>query len=177
MPIIWLISLIVVCPIHNYPLVKNCCECGSSLRISVKPFKIGYCPKCQTWLGYSGSSQSNLSQSQNLPYFFNYYPLTQQYVIENVSDLIATNYPLNYYLSPNIIANNFKFFLAGSGGSVRKKMSDFSRRQFARESYLNFETLNSCITKRSIPTLITLLRITYRFKLSVIDFRRCIIKR
>ena len=150
--------------------MKNCCECGSSLRISAKPFKIGYCLRCQTWLGYSGSSQSNLSQSQNLPYFSNYYPLTQQYIIENVSDLIAINYTLKYYLSPNRIANNFEFFLAGSGGSVREKMSDFSRRQFAKESYLNFETLNNYIDKGFIPTLTTLLRITYRFKLSVIDF-------
>lgn len=170
LPIIWLIGLVKVCPVHNYPLVQNCCQCGSSLRISVKPFNIGYCPKCQAWLGDSDLFSAQISQSQHLSSIYEYYPLTQSYIIENVRDLITLNSLSKFYLFRGRVAHNFRFFLAENGVSFVGKVPDFVLKQFARESFLNFTTLNNCIHHGYIPRLITLLRITYRLKLSVRDF-------
>lgn len=50
-PLIWNFSDIEFCKIHNYPLQRNCPNCGHEISLLAAKSIPGFCSKCGCWLG------------------------------------------------------------------------------------------------------------------------------
>ncbi len=54
-PLAWRLQCVKVCLVHACPLVETCPSCGSPFTTLSNWAVVGYCPKCQGWLGSSTS--------------------------------------------------------------------------------------------------------------------------
>jgi AraC-like DNA-binding protein len=52
-PLAWRLLCVEVCTVHQRPLVEKCPTCGSQFMTLLHWAAVGYCPKCQGWLGDS----------------------------------------------------------------------------------------------------------------------------
>jgi AraC-like DNA-binding protein len=50
-PLAWRLQCVGVCTVHQCSLVERCPTCGSQLTTLSNWAVVGYCPKCQSWLG------------------------------------------------------------------------------------------------------------------------------
>lgn len=50
-PLLWSLSVITVCPIHQQPLSDTCPFCKRLLQVLSHRSRPGYCSKCKHWLG------------------------------------------------------------------------------------------------------------------------------
>ncbi len=167
-PIIWLINLVSVCPIHNYPLRQNCFECGFLLKNQFTVSKIGYCPHCGGWLGYTHKGEKTENKDD-----LSLYPLTQQYIIKNLSDLIALNSSVEYDVSRERIG----YLLSSSAFLLRYKRFYGSLKINTNSFKDLLKIVNTDLDELSKPYLFehiysfkVLLKKTYSYKISLRDF-------
>lgn len=50
-PLLWRLQCVEVCTVHECPLVEKCPGCGRQFTTLSNWATVGYCPKCQGWLG------------------------------------------------------------------------------------------------------------------------------
>lgn len=50
-PLVWRLQCVEICTVHQHPLVEKCPGCGSRFTTLSNWAVVGYCPKCQSWLG------------------------------------------------------------------------------------------------------------------------------
>ena len=60
-PLLWRLHCVEVCPVHYHQLVENCPTCGCQFTTLSNRAVIGYCPKCQHWLGNPSSAGKSIS--------------------------------------------------------------------------------------------------------------------
>jgi hypothetical protein len=68
-PLSWRLHRVDTCLIHQCKLVHRCPACNAQFVTLTNKSSVGYCPKCQTWLGcdaYSGEPISSTSESNQL---------------------------------------------------------------------------------------------------------------
>ena len=62
-PLLWSFESITVCPRHFQPLANKCPHCDLSVPWLTGKSQVGFCPKCDRWLGSFLSNQYSTSES------------------------------------------------------------------------------------------------------------------
>jgi TniQ protein len=63
-PLLWHLMAVNVCPRHGIPLRMTCHECGKSFPPLTAHSRVGFCPRCGSWLGSSRSSFEAITPHQ-----------------------------------------------------------------------------------------------------------------
>lgn len=81
-PLIWSISTVKICLIHQYPLMNYCPNCGQNVYHLAWNTKSGFCCRCHYWLGTACSTfESQLYNKQDIEW--------HNFVAQQVGELIA----------------------------------------------------------------------------------------
>jgi AraC-like DNA-binding protein len=59
-PLAWRLQCVEVCPVHQRRLADTCPHCGRRFTTLSNRAVVGFCPKCQHWLGDPASAGENL---------------------------------------------------------------------------------------------------------------------
>jgi len=62
-PLLWSFETVTVCPQHFQPLANKCPHCDLSVPWLTGKSQVGFCPKCDRWLGNFLSNQYSTSES------------------------------------------------------------------------------------------------------------------
>ena len=62
-PLLWTFESVTICPQHFQTLVNKCPHCDRSIPWLTGKSQVGYCSKCDRWLGSLSHRQSNTSES------------------------------------------------------------------------------------------------------------------
>lgn len=65
-PLLWHLMAVQVCPKHGTPLSMACPECLSSFHPLTAHSRLGFCPRCGSWLGSSRSNSEAIVPHQTV---------------------------------------------------------------------------------------------------------------
>lgn len=154
--LIWSIKEIILCPYHKQYLRTQCQYCLYKPPIFLRYGNIGYCPKCNKFLGTSESLPDNKS------IVVDEYQIQQQLLIaENIGELIAAAPKLNSQLDSNIFNSNMSRYFEHTTGSNKKRA--VLHLQLPRTTTLNL------INHKKVPKITTLLKISQKLKVTLLS--------
>lgn len=148
-PLIWYISDIKKCEVHEVVLHDKCSNCKRNLPFLHKDLMVGYCQYCGSWLG------------DNL--VFNKKNLTEEdkFIYKNYKELLANSSKQSIYPARVFISN----FL----NRLMKKLDIKSVAKLANILELNPATVNSWVKGRRQPSSESLLRIACKMGLTIYE--------
>ncbi|MBD2513843.1 TniQ family protein [Nostoc sp. FACHB-973] len=157
-PLIWALYVVQICPRHNCPLHTQCPYCYKELPLLSGNYRLGYCSRCQSWLGLSPEAET-FKNSQ----FLSEEELELQLrVLDNVGELLS--------ISPEILlcplSNNIKNVISVYINQLTK--GDLS--EFAQLLGLSPHSLNKWYRGKAIPGLNKLLEICFYLQTPLVDF-------
>lgn len=153
-PLIWCVSAVKICPIHQYPLMNYCPHCGQHVYLLACHTKNGFCLRCRSWLGISCSTiESHLFYRQDLEW--------QNFIAQQVGLLIAQ--------SPYLIEPPKREYVALAIDKCIEVATIGNAKAFASEMYLSSTVPRDWRVGNSLPQLDKLLRVCYRLSISLID--------
>ncbi|MEH1867798.1 MAG: TniQ family protein [Nostoc sp.] len=160
-PLIWTLDVIKVCLRHHQRLQTQCPHCYKQLLALEEKTRLGYCSKCQGWLGVVSRIDSDIQcLSEN--------ELSWQiWVAENIGKIIATAPQLESFPSREVIG---KIIYEYVNQATKGNYTDFAR--FIGNPRTN---VGEWCSGRKIPTLITTLQICESLDIPSLDFFRGII--
>ncbi|UKO99999.1 TniQ family protein [Nostoc sp. UHCC 0870] len=160
-PLIWTLDVIKVCPRHHQRLQTQCPHCHKQLLALEEKTRLGYCSKCQGWLGVVSRIDSDIQcLSEN--------ELSWQiWVAENIGKIIATAPHLESFPSREVIG---KIIYEYVNQATKGNYADFA--SFIGKSRTN---VSEWCSGRKIPKLITTLQICEFLGIPLLDFFRGII--
>lgn len=65
-PLLWHLMAVNMCPVHGIPLRMACHECGKSFPPLTAHSRVGFCPRCGSWLGSSQPSAEATTSHQTI---------------------------------------------------------------------------------------------------------------
>ncbi|MFD2655508.1 TniQ family protein [Gracilibacillus thailandensis] len=148
-PLIWYISDIKKCEVHEVVLHDKCSNCKRNLPFLHKKLMVGYCQYCGSWLG------------DNL--VFNKKNLTEEdtFIYQNYKELLANSSKQSIYPTRVFISN----FL----NRLMKKLDIRSVAKLANILELNPGTVNSWVKGRRQPSSESLLKIARKIGLTIYE--------
>ncbi len=155
-PLLWSLTVLKICPIHKILLQNRCDYCDQEFPPLASNFRVGFCSKCNRWLGKSSQSKDtkiDLSKEQ-LEW--------QNYVIVNVEKIIFTSFNLHKSFSRDAISKSLNIYI--------DQITRGNIAAFAKITGNPKNTVWMWSKGKSIPQLDVLLRICYFLDLSIIDF-------
>lgn len=63
-PLLWALQVNIICPVHRQPLQVQCPACQTTVPFLTSQSAVGYCPRCQGWLGSSTPTPSGATLSK-----------------------------------------------------------------------------------------------------------------
>jgi hypothetical protein len=153
-PLIWCVSAVKICPIHKYPLMNYCPNCGQHVYLLAWNTKNGFCCRCHSWLGISCSTiESHILNSQDIEW--------QNFVTQQVGLLIAN--------APYLIETPKREFVALSISKCIQVATKGNSKAFAQEMFLSSTVPRDWRVGNALPQLDKLLRVCYRLSISLTD--------
>lgn len=153
-PLIWCVSAVKICPIHQYPLMNYCPNCGQNVYLLAWNTKSGFCCRCHYWLGISCSTQeSQFDHSQDIEW--------QNFVAQQVGELIAQ--------AAYLIESPSRESVASAINQCIEVATIGNAKAFAEEMYLSLSVPRDWRVGKALPQLNLLLRVCYRLSISLID--------
>lgn len=149
-PLIWCISDIKKCDLHNTDLQEECPKCQRKLPLMHSNLKVGHCQYCHTWLGEGASSRNCEPITRDEKFIMDNY----KQLIEKAPELISL--PIRYNIS-NVLLK----IKEGLGFSSISKMSKFLE--------VNNPTLCTWINNQSLPTPKSLLGIAVKVQCTLFE--------
>jgi transcriptional regulator with XRE-family HTH domain len=64
-PLLWSLRIVTVCPMHRIPLERRCPHCQVTVPTLTACGRIGFCPKCDVWLGRSSQPSTDPSSPED----------------------------------------------------------------------------------------------------------------
>ncbi len=149
-PLIWYFKQVNLCKIHECRLKTECPQCSKPVLVLTRTSRNGYCSNCGSWLGNDIKKTSDIINFQE--------NLWENYVVNNIGNLLKTSEAVDSYSSDNIILF-IKTILEKIGG-----ISAFSR-------YFNIpkSTASTWISGEHRPSLYSLLKICYKLDIDIMD--------
>lgn len=130
-PLIWSISDIKICDIHQITLKEYCPSCGEKLAYIHSNLVVGYCQHCFQWLGESGSYDNKISLKG------------QNFILENYKELLEVAPAL--YSFPN------RDYIGDFLNKLREQLEFDSIRQFSIFLGVNYSGLYYWLNKERSP--------------------------
>lgn len=153
-PLIWCISALKICPIHKYPLMNYCPNCGHNIYLLAWNTKNGFCCRCRSWLGISCSTiESHLLRCQDLEW--------QNFIAQQLGLLIAQ--------APYLIEPPLREYVALAIDKCIEVVTLGNAKAFAEQMYLSSTVPRDWRVGNALPQLDKLLRVCYRLSISLID--------
>ena len=151
-PLLWSLKAVAICPHHHQPLLDQCPHCYHKSAPLAWRSQPGYCSKCSGWLGAANSPQQ--MDSGGLQW--------QLWVVNNIGELLAFTPQLLHPLSASTIEKTISVYI--------DRVTQGNSTAFARLIEVSPSTAWQWYVGKSIPSLDTLLRLCYRFEISLTDF-------
>ncbi|WP_088892412.1 TniQ family protein [Leptolyngbya ohadii] len=155
-PLLWTLKIVKICPIHQQLLFNLCPHCGQTNYLLSWRSRVGYCSKCQKWLGASRSG--SLYEYNSVP------EVEMQRLVWSanaVGELIASAPSL-----PTLIAREN---VARGLGNCVEFFADGNIAEFARLVQAPKNTVWLWCKGKNLPQLDTLVALCFRLKISVLD--------
>lgn len=157
-PLIWALNVVEICPHHHCRLHTQCPYCYKQLPLLSGNYRLGYCSRCQSWLGLSPEPETfknnQFISEEQLQY--------QLKVLDNVGELLA--------IVPNILfsppSDNIKKVISAYINQLTK--GDLS--EFAQLLGLSPHSLQKWYLGNTIPGLNKLLQICFYLQIPLVDF-------
>jgi TniQ len=153
-PLIWSISVVKICQIHDSPLMNYCSNCGKNIYFLAWNTRNGFCCRCRHWLGTACSIlESQFSNTQDKQW--------HNFVAQQVGELIAqTPYLIEPPLPESVAIAIDKCIHVVTNGNAKA---------FAEQMYLSQTVPRDWCVGKALPQLNKLLRVCYRLSISLID--------
>jgi TniQ len=153
-PLIWCLSSVKICPVHKYPLMNYCPNCGQHVYLLAWNTKNGFCCRCYSWLGTSCSTiESHSLNNQDMGW--------QNFIAQQVGLLIAN--------APYLIETPKREFVALAIDKCIEVITKGNSKAFAKEMFLSSTVPGDWRVGNALPQLDKLLRVCYRLSISLID--------
>ena len=153
-PLIWSISTVKICPIHQYPLMNYCPNCGKNVYFLAWNTKNGFCCRCRHWLGTACSTLELQSYNiQDLEW--------HNFVAQQVGELISQ--------APYLIEPPNRELVAQAINKCINIVTKGNAKAFAEQMYLSRTVPRDWRLGNALPQLSKLLRVCYRLSISLID--------
>lgn len=137
--LIWQIKDIEICKEHQVKLVQNCPFCNSQIPILYFRSRVGYCSKCNAWLGSIDISEKDINM-------LNYHNC----INENISELFVNSRGIDY--NSDLFSKNLKKIM---------ELNNLTLPELARISNLPKVTISSWLYTRSLPSFSKVLPLSY----------------
>ncbi|MBM7605936.1 AraC-like DNA-binding protein [Metabacillus crassostreae] len=147
--LIWNITDYQICTEHSCKIVQECRECKRDQTCLTTLSTSGYCDYCKSWLGYK---ESNINVSD---FKENVYKSNQ---IEQI---------FNYYEGKEIDLEKFINSLRIIGNRLTREMKEAN-------FDVQFSNFQKYYLKKIIPTISSLLSVSYNLGISLIDILECV---
>ncbi len=155
--LLWSFDAVEVCLEHNCILVCSCPSCNTVQYPLTS--NIGFCYKCNSWLGSS--------EFTNFETLSNEYFTWQKWIIDNISELLLlTKYDRTFI---NGKWENYSINIKKYINRVLDKYH-LTRKEFSLLSNICLSTLNSWEKGKQRASLISLLKICYLTRTSLLQF-------
>ncbi|AKG20682.1 TniQ family protein [Calothrix sp. 336/3] len=153
-PLIWCVSAVKICPIHKYPLMNYCPNCGQHIYLLAWNTKNGFCCRCHYWLGSSCSTIElyNVNR-QDIEW--------HSFIAQQVGLLIAN--------TPYLIEIPKREFVAIAIDKCIEVLTKGNAKAFAQEMFLSSTVPRDWRVGNALPQLDKLLRVCYRLSIPLID--------
>jgi len=155
-PLLWALDAVTVCPIHNVPLTSSCPTCKAQLYHSIKRSQLGFCARCNVWLGNlpeTSSPRGVLKSTEDLKW--------QVWKARSAGELLARAPNLRTPIRTNV-AKSLRYCIDKySWGRKGRLTSQFN---------VTEARLHSWISGNAIPFLEAILQLTYRMDVSLLSF-------
>lgn len=151
-PLLWSLSAVTVCPIHQRALQTHCPYCLKQLPILANRSQPGFCSRCDAWLGITDNNFHTEGKSSEREIWF----------ANEVGHLIAVAPQLEQPISRDNLASSFATCAeALSGGKLLA---------LERTLGLSRTALRAWRDGQSLPQLGHLLSLCFTLGVSVLDF-------
>jgi len=139
-PLLWAIKLVNVCPIHHNFLQSICPHCQASTAILSSRARVGYCAKCQQWLGHSVALESSEVTKQTRKKF-----QEQSWAADAVGELLAMAPRIQSPLTREDISKVISRYL--------EEVPKGNLLRFSKETQISISTLWKWRQREAIPSL------------------------
>ena len=151
-PLLWNFQVTEICEKHGTRLASVCPNCNSKIPYLHRKGCIGFCPKCNAWLGDSPKDNNNDKSGVDIKY--------QSWVNSNIGELLRLAPTLNCFPKRENLTNNINYLIYSTCNGIVDfgKFTGFSK-----------ATVSDWSSGKSIPTLNKLLFIGYKFGVMLKD--------
>lgn len=154
-PLLWSISAITACPLHQQALLHKCPNCGQSVYSLAWNSRTGFCCRCHHWLGV-GCSVNDAQTMTTDDWEW------QNFVVHQVGEILA--------YAPYLIQPPQKEKLASAIDLCINSATGGKNTAFADLMCLSSSVPRDWRTGHALPQLNLLLRVCYRFSIPLLDF-------
>ncbi|MDJ0636873.1 MAG: TniQ family protein [Xenococcaceae cyanobacterium MO_188.B29] len=152
-PLLWTLESVKVCSEHLQPLKNICPHCDRSLPWLTGRSKVGYCSKCNRWLGSFLQNHHNQNESELSEYIW---------IAQSLGELISSIPLISSSVQSANISQAFNLIIdATCEGNIAA---------FAKIFGLPKNTVWMWCKGKSIPELRMILTVCYRLEISLLDF-------
>lgn len=154
-PLIWTVAILQICPRHRISFVDQCPRCSRQFPNLTRRLRLGYCPNCDHWLGRESNSSSSGSSLMNTQLEW------QEFICDNISELLSFTQNESYIPSKNHIANWLQTFADGiTDGKLQRLSALLGKSNLTVQEWRH---------GRVRPMLFELLRICYCMDIRLVD--------
>jgi transcriptional regulator with XRE-family HTH domain len=155
-PLLWALAAISICPTHKQPLVSSCHHCGKCLPIFAATSKPGHCNQCKRWLGTtSRTGILNTSKISNNDFRW------QLWKSNSISEILA---------AAHLITPPTRNAVAESLETCIRTIAWGQVSGFASQIGIKRSVVKNWLNGLQLPTLETVLRICFKYKISTRQF-------
>jgi transcriptional regulator with XRE-family HTH domain len=151
-PLLWSLKAVTICPHHHQPLHEECPHCHHKSVPLAWRSQPGYCSKCSGWLG--AASSANEMDSGELKW--------QLWVVNQIGALLSFTPQLLHPLPTSTIQKIISVYI--------DQVTEGNLAAFARLIEMPKSTVHQWHRGKAVPSLDTLLKLCYRFGISLTDF-------
>jgi DNA-binding XRE family transcriptional regulator len=151
-PLLWSFETVTVCPQHFQPLANKCPHCDRSVPWLTGKSQIGFCPKCDRWLGSFSPSQHKSSESDLAKSIW---------ISQNLGELLSLIPLKSYSIQSENISKAFNLIVDDT--------CDGNIAAFAKIIGLPKNTVWMWCKGKSVPELRAILTVCYCFDISLLN--------
>jgi hypothetical protein len=153
--LLWALKMVTLCPRHRRPLEEVCPHCSRRAKPLTVYSRPGYCSKCQKWLGRHTpeGDRSTFEQHDAEAALWH---------AGAIGDLLAA--------APRVDPTSLRRTFTANFRACVDLVAEGNKSAFADAAGVTDETVYSLMTGRGLPSIPTLLRVSYHLKIPVIGF-------
>jgi transcriptional regulator with XRE-family HTH domain len=153
--LLWTLKMVTFCPRHRQPLDEVCPHCSRRAKPLTVYSRPGYCSSCQEWLGRHApeGGQSTFKQHD---------AEASLWYAGAIGDLLAA--------APRVDPTSLRRTFTANFRACVDLIAEGNKSAFADAAGLTSDTVDSLMTGKRLPSIPTLLRVSYRLKIPVIGF-------